>query len=610
MKNKILQPWNLFLIVGLVFGIALSIFTPFATGFDEAAHLARIFDLSGLNMLPNSLEGHKTAFFSEFTTLTQRRMLFRDQGYDLFKAEYFRVPGNYGAMTIKETASTYPPLLFLPQAFIAGISWRFLNLPVIPVTILMRLAGLALYLVITYFAIRTIPIGRWGLLVIALSPTALYQASTVNGDGFTNAVSFLLIAQVLYAILKPEPNISKRELIALCITVILVSNAKQGAIILFPLLLLLPPRLFSTRAQFISLWLVTGFAIFLHIGWYFFAISNLAIGPGSLGISVESISSQLWGFLQGFFRSLYLYAGRLYTTMVASYGYWVAKVPKLVYWIFPLSLALSLLVDLKNEKLTTAKRFFFLGLMIVSWLVVLMFYAMALFTSGNYLHSEKVTFILKQGRYLLPYLPLLVLSLTGIYSVRNRLRQPFTITILTGIVIVQGLFFWGLYAHYYTACGPSLLTAENCRLPAYQNLDRDNPSIVRVDNSIVVQQAFSNTCRNMRTVEVYVFEVAPGSSGLVHVSLLNSSGETIVSDAFEAADLVSPTDLQLSIATAINIPSGEYFIHIEAPQLNGSISLATRQPDVYPGLLQLNGEEYHGDLVFYFSCAPAGWFRY
>ena len=131
-----------------------------------------------------------------------------------------------------------------------------------------------------------------------------------------------------------------------------------------------------------------------------------------------------------------------------------------------------------------------------------------------------------------------------------------------------------------------------------------------MDNSIVVQQAFSNTCRNMRTVEVYVFEVAPGSSGLVHVSLLNSSGETIVSDAFEAADLVSPTDLQLSIATAINIPSGEYFIHIEAPQLNGSISLATRQPDVYPGLLQLNGEEYHGDLVFYFSCAPAGWFRY
>ena len=70
MKNKILQPWNLFLIVGLVFGIALSIFTPFATGFDEAAHLARIFALSGLNMLPNSLEGHKTVFFSEFTNLT------------------------------------------------------------------------------------------------------------------------------------------------------------------------------------------------------------------------------------------------------------------------------------------------------------------------------------------------------------------------------------------------------------------------------------------------------------------------------------------------------------------------------------------------------------
>ena len=114
----------------------------------------------------------------------------------------------------------------------------------------------------------------------------------------------------------------------------------------------------------------------------------------------------------------------------------------------------------------------------------------------------------------------------------------------------------------------------------------------------------------MRTVEVYVFEITPGSSGLVRISLLDSSGETIVSESFEAAEILPKTDLQLEIPESLSLPKGEYFIHIEAPQLNGSIGLATRQPDVYEGLLQVNGEEFHGDLVFYFSCAPAGWFRY
>ena len=611
MKNNILQPWNLFLIIGLGFGIALSIFTPFASGFDEASHLARIYDLSVLNMVPNSLDGHKTAFFSEFTTLSQRRMFYRDQGLDLFKPDYFLIKGNFGGMTIKETASVYPPLMFLPQAFVAGVGWILLDLPIIPVSILIRITGLALYLVITYFAIRTIPIGRWGLLVIALSPTALFQASTVNGDGFTNAVSFLFIAQVVNSSLKTDQKITNRELVALCISIFLLSASKQGAIIIYPLLLLIPRQVFQSRSQYVSFWLVILLSVFFHFYWNIVTIGSLTFWPQSTASSTGTLFNQLLVYLQAFFRSVFQSFGRLYVSMVAAYGHWIGEVPKLVFWIFPITLLLSLFVELKNQHLTLTKRIVFLLMMIASWLVLLMLYTIGYFIKGLYsVVDGEIILVLKQGRYLLPFLPLLVLSLTGIYSVRNRLRQPLAMTILAGVVIVQGLFFWGLYAHYYTACGPSVFTADNCRLPAYQNLDRAKPPIVAVDHSIVLQQAFTNTCRNMRTVEVYVFEVAPGSSGLVHVSLLNNTGETIVGENFEAAEILPKTDIQVDIPESLNLPRGEYFIHIEAPQLNGSISLATRQPDVYEGLLLVNGEEIHGDLVFYFSCAPAGWFRY
>ena len=610
MKRNIFQPWNLLLIIGLFFGVALSVFTPFATGFDEVAHLARIFDISGLHMMPNSGPDHKTAFFTEFTTLSQRRLFFRDQGFALFKPDHFRVQGNYGGMTIKETASTYPPLIFLPQAFVAGVGWRLFNLPIIPVTILIRLVGLAIYLGISYIALRVIPIGKWGLLVVALTPTALYQASTVSGDGFTSAVSFLFIAQVVYAVLKTEEKISNRQLIALCVSIFLLSVAKQGAIILFPLVLIIQRGRFSTRSQRISLGLVILIATFLHFFWYFLTIESLTIGPKSLVTSLGAIFNQLLEYLQAFARSLLLYHKRLYTTMVAAYGYWIGEAPKSIYWVFPLTLLLSLFTDRKNENLTPGKRLFFFSMMIFSWLVILMLYTIVLFTAGNYQGTEKITFVLKQGRYLIPYLPLLVVSLAGLYGVQRKLMKPLLVTVLAGIIVVQGLFLLGLYAHYYTPCGPSAFSGEICRLPAYQNLDRLNPPLVSVDQTVIVEQGFTNTCLNVQTVEVFVFGVEPGSAGQVRFSLLDNTGKLVASDSFEASQISPKTNLVLHLANGPRLSRGEYFIRIEAPELVGSLGLAIRQPDVYQGALMVNQTEIDGDLVFYFTCAPAGWFRY
>ena len=85
--------------------------------------------------------------------------------------------------------------MFFPQAVAAGVGWRLLDLPIIPVAILLRIVTLLTYILVTWFAIRIIPKGKWALLAVALLPTSLYQAATVNGDSYTNAVSFLFMTR-------------------------------------------------------------------------------------------------------------------------------------------------------------------------------------------------------------------------------------------------------------------------------------------------------------------------------------------------------------------------------------------------------------------------------
>ena len=112
MGKKLLLPVNLLLIIGIFFGVVFAVFTPFGTGFDEEHHLARVYDISGLHMLPNRSIYDKTVYFVEFHLLSYWRRFYRNEGFVMFKPESFLVRGNYDSMEIQSTMSVYPPAMF------------------------------------------------------------------------------------------------------------------------------------------------------------------------------------------------------------------------------------------------------------------------------------------------------------------------------------------------------------------------------------------------------------------------------------------------------------------------------------------------------------------
>jgi len=606
MRRKFLQPANLLLIIGLIFGIAISVLAPFGTGFDEEAHLARVYDISGLNLLPNRSIYDKTIYFAEFHSLTYRRFFYRDQGAQMFTPDYFNVRANYDSMAIESTMSIYPPLMFFPQAVVAGVGWRLLDLPIIPVAIIMRVVTLLLYLAGSWLAIKTIPTGKWVLLAVALLPTSLYQAATVNGDGYTNAVSFLFIAVVLARALQPEEKQSVRGFVWLCAVIFLLGMAKPGAILLFPLLLLVPRRVFASRGRHIGMWVTAVVMTAFHAGWILTSFTNTSLGEGTPGTIFSSVFTQLGDYLVAFGRSFIIYYKELFGSTIAAYGYWEGRVPALVYWLAVAVLIVALLVERKHERLTRGVRAYLFGLMLLAWFGILVMY-----TAGKFTFDSKETVLMVQGRYLNAFLPLGLLALGGFSSEIFARRNLVKGLIGAGIVVFQGLFLWGLIAHYYTPCGPYVLGRENCRLPAYQNLEIAQPPQVMLESDAVLEQEFDNTCADLRLVEILMGDLPVDETGALEMSLLDPAGSVVTSREYKINTLTPKQLLKLEVPAGTTVSRGSYTIRLEAQGTGGGAGVGLRKPDVYPGGgLTVDGSAVDGDVVFFYTCAPGAGLNY
>src|SRR6185369_3390333 len=98
------------------------------------------------------------------------------------------------------TTAPYSPIAYLPQALAIGLG-RSLGLSPVALLYCARLAGLAAALTLVSLAIRSAPMAKHVLLLLALSPMGLRQMSLLTADSLTIAYAFLFIAIVLRLVL-------------------------------------------------------------------------------------------------------------------------------------------------------------------------------------------------------------------------------------------------------------------------------------------------------------------------------------------------------------------------------------------------------------------------
>jgi len=570
----------------------------------------RIWDISGLHLLPNrSAPDGNTYVFADFLSLSYQRRYFESPAWDMFSAETFNQKNDWSNFAAYQTRSIYTPVIFLPQAIVAGLIWRVFNFPIIPGIILIRLAGLLVYGLGAYLAIRLAPAGKWVFTFLALSPMALYQAATLNADGFTNAASFLFIALTLKVYADKDVSLRTRETWAreawtLAGASLLLGLAKPGTVILLPLLLILLRRRSQTKLVPVILLAGVLLAIAVSIGWSAIAVPNSRFSEGgnmSLGRQLQLILASPVNFLSVYARGVFLSLGNYFHDWVGVYGFWVGIVPPAVYIFYPLTLLAALLAEPRFNDLTQGVRGYLIALFLACAAVVAMLYF--------FLHysPDVVDALGRQGRYFIPFALLLFMGLAGLISISERLQSLARLLAIGLFLAAAGFYAFGAYAAYYTQCGYPAFVGQPCVLPVYKNIEKINPPVVVVNSAAPLSQSFTSQCEQFSAVKVLIKSVLVGSAtpASLHYSLLGSGGQVLAALDVRLSDIQPDAELTLAVPPGSTRKGDRYLIRLEVPELlpPDGVRAAIRSGDVYTeGDLSAGGVAQNGDLIFNYVC--------
>lgn len=603
-KKSLFDPALIFLIIGLLVGILYCVVIPYGAGFDEEAHLVRIYDISGNNLLPNHNPPtyKNTLTYSEFHNLSYQRRDFQSPAFDIFTKESLAQKLSRQEKDILygyTTNSIYSPVIFLPQAVVARIFWRNFDFPIIPVIMMMRLAGLLLYVLASYFAIRLLPRGKWALMALALSPMALFQAATLNTDGFLNSVSFLFIGLTLY-VYRKAPTIKLRWIWALVGVSVLLGCGKLGAVILLPLLLLPMSKLPSKK--WAGLLAVGGIlAVAVNVGWTVLALPSSRYATGTShdpSNMATSVLSHLDSFLIGFVQSLMASFNTYFHNWMASYGYWVGVVPPAVYWFCTILLILTVLIaEPTSEKFPIKASMFSLGLFLFASAAIIGLYFAVHYTPGEL--SD-----IRQGRYSIPHVPLFFIAICGLIPLRQSWKKLIEIAAVGCLLLGLGYYSFGLYAAYYTDCGYPAYVGGKCTLPIYKNLEVGSAPEIKVTAKAPVSQKFTALCNGLEAVQIIVHSVPKGTKGTLRFTLLDANQQKITASDFPASQITLGEQLTLPVSLPSSAKGTLYEIRLEASGVAApdGFGILYQTEDAYDGEFSIGGVPFKSDLILHYIC--------
>ena len=595
-----IEPANFFLVVGLIIGILYCVVIPYGAGFDEERHLVRIYYMSQYHFLPNFPDPqiHEDVF-----DLSYQRRRVQTPAFDMFNSENLgRRFSTFDQIRYgQRTQSIYSPIMFLPQAIIGrGLWWKY-DFPILPTIMVQRIAGLLIYVAGCYAAIRAVPYGKWIFAAIAMLPAALYQASTLNADGFNAAVSFAFIGGVLAVYVNERAGIQPRSMGVLIALSLLLGFAKPGAIILLPLLLLLLRHPFPSKKWIFLLGVGLLLAIVANIGWWAIATpGSVFSGGGIQSVSGQSnlILSEPVSFIKLLLQGMILTLFDQVLGLIAAYGYWAGRVPGPVYFFSILALLAAFLAEPRRVSIPSKTRIFLVGFFL--------FCSAAIYTVAfvpNYV-TGGVLALAKHGRYYIPFVPLFFLGLAGFHVLRENMQRLVTFLAAGSLLFSLGFYSFGIYTTYYTYCGYDAYIGGTCRLPVYKNLEKEDSPKAVISEGVLVSQTFTRHCRKLEIVQVFVDSVPENTDGSLRFSLLDNHHQILASQDFPIGSFIIPDYLSLPVQLPPDSVSREHEIQLESVNLAGpeGIHVIYTNPDFYPGQLTINGETERGDLLIHYSC--------
>lgn len=456
-KQLLLSPAKVFLILSLVFGTFSAFLVPQLSVTDEQMHFLRSYSLADFHLQSEAcqypqgiLEKVAKAEVGEFST-NYRHTVSLD--YSASSKDSEASTASPSSNTCGSAAS-YNPFLHIPQAIGIFIVKLFFASPDLMV-LAGRLMNVLFYSVFLYFIIKFARVGKWAIVVVALLPSMVHLAGSVSGDVFNNAIVIGFISVVLSLIVQ-KTKASKKQLLGLALLALALSFTKLPNILLIGLLLAVPPVVLLPRKiqklpKFVQ-YLIPPFVAVIIFG---IGLVTWQMMHGNAGVVVapdNPLDERPWHFLRILFNT-YIEPFIGYNNVVlegvtdffSSFRY---SLPDFVVFISWITLFFTLLVRDSTESLLKKKHLVFTAVLafgILSGLIVGITYALYTawaiqpFRLGpGALYADGV-----QGRYFTAFLCLLIpIFMLCKKYIHVETRSPL---VTAGIVVISTVFVLTFY---------------------------------------------------------------------------------------------------------------------------------------------------------------------
>lgn len=467
--NMLSHPEKIYLLLATLFGLIFIFVTPPASIPDEPAHLVRVFRVAQGDLFAAS----KTMLPSMAAYNDLCELVGMDRSPQNLNKQFrnFLVESG-GPLILQDKSSSYPPVPYLPAATIVKfLSYFQPNTAVYLYSA--RFVTFIAALLLTFYAIRIIPFGRWVMLVLALLPMRLYLMASFSPDALTTALAVLWIALIMNS-MASEGLITPRKLVQLSVVGLALAFCKPMYTFLLALIFAIPFKKVNCKSMFLKvgfilLLLIVTVKIGMMVKHQYIPtvpsnpsivtgtlenkqIEQLATGPsGSFHfLAAVDPAAQIAFLLHNphkivtvVVNGFGVYRSFILKSCVAVFGWANVYIINGLYWFGYLIVVLS---SFLNEEYTVNLRYRFITLSVFIsslFIIPLSLYVFWTPVGWSYFHGV-------QGRYFAPFLPLLFLSLGRRWNLPYKVMDIFKIFILTVLVILSAVSIFKIYKSYYT----------------------------------------------------------------------------------------------------------------------------------------------------------------
>lgn len=589
----------------LLFGIPMIVLIPPGAGYDEEDHLVRVWELSAFSFLPGQMSPQEMKYPTLFRDFT-----YRQQGSaGILDAEFWQ---RYSRASFYEygfvrreinTKSVYSPPLLLPQALTLRLLGRRLDLPALPVFYACRFASLLSYLLLIWLAIRSIPFGKWILLVLAITPMALFQATTISPDAISNGIAFLFIAGCLRATRFEKIGWKEFGYLTFLFFLLFLGKLNLIPLALLPFLLLSPAR-FTKKEVYIAL-LGTTLLLSLAemVGWYVLASARsdpLMANDANLVAQLRYIVGHPLVFLQVIIKDLIANGWIYFQGWINGYGYYYWTPPQIVSILFLLSLGVAVLRDSTRGQVDRKSRIAFLLVFVMGYLATVG----AMYTTFTPVGSEEIFGV--QGRYFIPLALLLFLTLASFPWQGKLAAAP---SRWTTIFLGTALFLntLGLFLSFHVPCGSTYYQTGLCYRPLSRDFTSETHASQPVSSETELSREIQVKCDGLAGIRIIIFPSVPADKGITHFVLQNSTNNQTLLDTLIPNEQVTAEDwYPLEFAPDWHSAGKQYTLTISNAGTaagQGVKFLYTPQSDFDLGNFYENGTPLEEDLVLQYGCA-------